>query len=105
MEQEILKFINDFKNCGGNPEAIEVVFTSGYCYWFAHILAHRFPNSEIMYDEVANHFGTKINDKIFDITGDITTDYSWIPFSELIERDELLYKRLKRDCIFKESDK
>lgn len=102
---KVEKFIQEFKCAAGDPGSIEMVFTSGYCYWFAHILTTRFAeeaDTEIMYDEIINHFGARINDKIYDITGDITDYYKWIPFSELIKRDELLHKRLIRDCINKE---
>lgn len=78
---------------------IDEVFTSGCCYWFAHILFYRFirDGSQMMYAPVDNHFGTKIKGRVYDITGDVTEQYEWIPwleFSDEIERD-----RIVRDCI------
>jgi hypothetical protein len=50
-----------------------------------------------MYDEIANHFGTMIGDKVYDITGDVTDHYLWKPW-HLIE-DPLLKEKIVRDCI------
>lgn len=75
------------------------VFTNGCCYWFAMILFRRFirDGAEIMYDVVANHFGTKINGRVYDITGDITDKYTWTPWNEY--EDETHRNRIVRDCI------
>lgn len=70
---EITKFI---KNCKqfDKDNAVTKTFTNGYCYWFAHILFHRFSkyNPKIVYYEVGKHFAVKIYDRVYDITGDIT---------------------------------
>lgn len=79
---------------------VDTVFTNGCCYWFAKILYERFHmtrGADIMYDEVANHFGTQIDGRVFDITGDVTWEYSWKPWSSI--GDELLRARIVRDCI------
>lgn len=81
-------------------EDITDVFSNGCCYWFAKILYDRFAlthGATIMYDEVINHFGTKINGRVYDITGDVTFKYAWKPWSEV--DDELLRARIIRDCI------
>lgn len=80
-------------------ENVDTVFTNGCCYWFAMILFIRFINeyAAIMYDQTVNHFGTMIDGRIYDITGDVTDKYNWKPWSEL--DDELLRKRIVRDCI------
>ena len=92
----VQRFINRF-----NPESEDIrqVFTEGCCYWFAYILLHRFygDSSELMYDEVANHFGTRIYDKVFDITGDVTDKYNWASWY-LID-DEKHRLRIIRDSI------
>lgn len=75
---------------------IDEVFTCGCCYWFAMILNKRFADSTIMYDRVMNHFGTMIDDKIYDITGDITNKYDMVPWY-LIDDPER--SRIIRDCI------
>lgn len=79
-------------------------FTNGMCYWWAQTLQFRFASHEpkIVYDQIANHFGCKIGDEVFDITGVVTDKYNWEDFFELKEKDELLYNRLLRDCIYKE---
>lgn len=78
---------------------IEDVFTRGCCYWFAIVLRERFEYTGpvIMYDEVMNHFGTEIGDRVYDITGDVTDRYRWTPWEEL--DDELLRERIVRDCV------
>ena len=96
MNKTIENFLSRFHYYGNN---INDVFTLGCCYWFALILLLRFAkeDAEIMYDQVMCHFGTKINDRVYDITGDVTDRYQWIPWSEV--DDELLRKRIIRDCI------
>lgn len=76
------------------------VFSFGCCYWFAKILFDRFSHlsgTEIMYDEIENHFGTKVGESVYDITGDVTAKYVWKPWADL--NDDLLRKRIIRDCI------
>lgn len=83
-----------------SSENINEVFSCGCCYWFAKILFDRFSMTHgaiIMYDEVANHFGTKIDDVVYDITGDVTSEYQWKPWSDV--SDSLLRARIIRDCI------
>lgn len=75
------------------------VFTSGACYWFARTLYERFKKESptIMYSQEDNHFGTRIGDDIYDITGNVTSKYNWIrwcDFDDCLER-----KRIVRDCI------
>lgn len=78
---------------------IEDVFTKGCCYWFAVILKTRFADDDpvIVYDETANHFGTEIEGRVYDITGDVTHDYDWESWDDL--DDELLRERIIRDCV------
>lgn len=58
---------------------IDVVdcFSNGMCYHFMTILRKRFGPfcTTPMYDEVMNHFATKIDDRIYDITND--PRYHW----------------------------
>lgn len=78
---------------------IDDVFTHSACYWFSQILYCRFAsnNPKIMYARVDNHFGTMIGNKVYDITGDVTDSYDWMPWDEL--DDELERGRVVRDCI------
>ena len=99
----VLKFINDFHQNGKRPQVIEC-FTCGHCFWFAYILASRFGlQSEIMYDEVMNHFGCRIENEIYDVTGIVTNDYDWISWADMRKKDSLLAARIERDCILKET--
>lgn len=96
MDNQVINFINHF-----NPESEDViaVFSNGCCYWFAFILRHRFfmDDSEIMYDPIANHFGTRVGDVVYDITGDVTDKYKWKPWQYI--DDEAHRMRIIRDCI------
>lgn len=87
--------IDDFiKRFSG--DSVEV-FTCGCCYWFAVILHERYKRSTIMYSPL-NHFGTKINGRIYDITGDVTDSYpDWIAWDEY--DDSTHKKRLIKQCI------
>lgn len=93
---DVAQFLKRF-HCS---EDVTEVFTDGCCYWFAKILYDRFNlyyGATIMYDEVANHFGTKINGCVYDITGDVTFKYEWKPWSDV---DDALHRsRIIRDCI------
>lgn len=96
MSSDIDHFIKRFHLSNDVTE----VFTSGCCYWFSKILFERFYMSrgaEMMYDEVLNHFGTRICGRVYDITGDVTDKYNWKLWSEV--GDELLRARIIRDCV------
>lgn len=58
------------------------VYTEGSCYHFYLILKEVFPDAEAYYDNY--HVVTKIGDKFYDITGEITIE-SDIKFSKFIE--------------------
>lgn len=94
-ESKILNFIKKFQN----KETIKV-FTQGCCYWFAVILDKRFNigfGDNIMIDYIVNHFGCKIDNKVYDITGDVTDKYNWEYWNHCTDDD--LQKCIIRDCI------
>ena len=99
-QKSVLEFIWRFTNHGKLTDTVST-FTSGCCYWFAAILTIRFWNSRpvIMYDEISNHFGTKIHGAVYDVTGDVTEKYSWEAWDDVYARDELHGSRIVRDCI------
>lgn len=78
-------------------------FLDGNCYWFAHILATRFPQLEIYYLPITGHFVAGNGEAFFDWQGrkNIWDYYHETPmkFEEIKEQDELYYNRLVRDCI------
>lgn len=59
------------------------------CYWFAAILFGRFirDGAEIVYDDSAEHFGTRINGRVYDITGDVTDTYTWVSWRSIPDSD------------------
>ena len=93
---DVLNFIKRFHDYNDN---VTDVFTNGCCYYFARDLAFRFfrTEAEIMYDPVACHFGTKVDGRVYDITGDVTDSYRWEPWKDF---DDVLEKaRIILDCI------
>lgn len=94
-KEPVEKFLLRFHECTDVTET----FTGECCYWFAAILFGRFirEGATIMYDEVSNHFGTRIRGVVYDITGDVTHDYKWIPWETIT--DESHRARIVRDCI------
>ena len=98
MKDEVLGFISRFTAKGKRKEVIDA-FRNGCCFWFAKILRDRFSgcNPSIMYDQVENHFGTMVGERIYDITGDVTDDFRWEIFEQM--EDKLLISRLIRDCV------
>lgn len=100
-----MKFIRRFTQGGKNRGTIET-FTQGCCFWFAFVLRERFydpndrnQNVDIMYDQIANHFGCRIDGAVYDITGDVTEKYNWQTWVSLMNEDELLAEHIIRDCI------
>ena len=94
---EVFDFIDRFTDRGRREEVI-ITFTCGCCYWFAKILSERFSNSNaiIVYDDTDNHFGCKIEDRVYDITGDVTDKYDW---GHWPIRDYHQMKNIIRNCI------
>lgn len=90
---EVLHFIKRFSRNEGTIDT----FCFGCCYWFAKILSLRFPDSEIVYADAHNHFGTLINNRVYDITGDITDKYKWDVWKEM--PDDSHRRRIITDCI------
>ena len=57
------------------------VYTEGSCYHFYLILKEVFPQAECWYDE--DHVLTKIDDKFYDITGEVRKDTSLNKFERI----------------------
>lgn len=101
----VLDYIKQFRDFG--PD-VETLFSRGMCYHFMILLRQRFGSAHcsIMYDQVANHFATLIEGRIYDITGDITDnpEYKWERWSDVKKSDPALAKIIRRDCILKIPD-
>lgn len=99
MQDEVLEFINRRFN---NPEVIKS-FTNGNCYYFAVILKARFNKGLIMYNEIDNHFGYLLDNKIYDITGVICEKFSndnlWDYWFIYYNRESANSRRVINDCI------
>ena len=94
-----MKEVNDFLKRFHSSEDVDEIFTCGCCYWFAAILFGRFirDGATIMYDDIANHFGTRIKGRVYDITGDVTDTYTWVPWESITDKSHR--ERIIRDCI------
>lgn len=80
---EVLDFIKVF-----NSPSNETLFTNCACYWFAHILVNRFPNSTIMYNPHQIHFAAKIRGSLYDISGRIEDDEDYLDWSEYMDTSD-----------------
>lgn len=92
---KILRFIKRFSGA-------ETIFTSGCCYWFAHILTSRFQDGEIVLAVIENHFLMRLYDRLYDVTGDVTDKYAncvLISWADMDGYDSLQKERIVRDCI------
>lgn len=99
--KEVEDFINRFK-CFDSHKEVTHTFTNGYCYWFAYILHARFPNSEIMYYAVGNHFACKICNRVYDVTGDITDRKLYFEsWGQYQQYEPVESKRILEQCILK----
>lgn len=101
MEEKVQKFLNRLTHNGKYEQVIDT-FSNGCCYYASIMLHERFLTeaiTEIMYDDIANHFGCLIDDRIYDITGDVTNKYDWQYWPEFALQDKLLTDRIIRDCI------
>lgn len=100
LVRDVLGFIGRFSTNGyGYRQEVIECFTRGCCYWFAAILNTRFSHEKplVMIDYVANHFGCEIGGRVYDITGDVTGQYDWMPWNKC--NDPHLIKRIYEDCI------
>lgn len=98
--ETILDFIAHFRQYDQHGEVTKT-FTSGCCYWFAMILARRFFGN-LVYDPIANHFALEINTRFYDITGEVTGKYNFLPWATY--GDEAHKRRIIRDCINMEEE-
>jgi hypothetical protein len=90
MENEVLEFINRrFK--------VDCNWLNGNCYYFAVILKNRFPDGEIVYDQIKGHFMFLLNDILYDYSGIVDSDYDKL--DNIKKTDPLLYSYLVRDCM------
>ena len=92
--KNILRFIKKFSDFGN--QVVEC-FTKGNCFWFAMVLAMEFAG-EIYYDPIVGHFATMIDGAMYDITGVVENTSNFVSLEE-IRKDELLWARLRRDCV------
>lgn len=100
MDKDVINFIGRFTDNGKNQDTIDT-FTKGCCYWFATILVIRFwsRGADVVYDTVANHFGARIGGKVYDATGDVTDQYDWQRWPDVVIHDPFEESRIRRDCI------
>ena len=79
-------------------------YMNGLCYWFAYILKGRFPNGDIWYEPIMNHFYFVIDDAAFDVRGQVELPGTAIRWNEYENFDPLHYQRIVKYCILKEDN-
>jgi hypothetical protein len=79
-------------------------FINGLCYWFAYILKGRFPDGEIWYDQIMNHFYFVYDGDAYDVNGLECLPTSAIKWSEYEGYDKLDCQRVVKYCVLKEGD-
>ena len=99
-EDKIIDFIDGFRVFGRD---VRECFTQANCYWFAYILHTRFPQSIIMINITVSHFACKIDDELYDITGNCSNSYDgeWVSWYEYQTIDPAHSKRIIHYCIDK----
>lgn len=79
--EEIISAIrNSFKGA-------ETVYLRGGCHRFWVILRSIFDNAEPFYSKKEGHFITKIGDRFYDITGDVTQKYDLSSYHPLTDEN------------------
>jgi hypothetical protein len=80
---KIKKVIKEFKKFDKDNVLIKT-FTQGFCYDFACILKMNFPKGEIYFIKNRRHYVFKINNKFYDITGEVN-----IKKEDILEKDTI----------------
>lgn len=79
-------------------------YMNGLCYWFAYILKGRFPEGDVWYEPIMNHFYFVIDDAAFDVRGQVELPGTAIRWDEYENFDPLHYQRVVKYCILKEDN-
>lgn len=79
-------------------------YMNGLCYWFAYILQGRFPDGDIWYDPILNHFYFVFNSVAYDVRGKVNLPSNAIRWSEYEQYDPLHYQRIVKYCVLKEGE-
>lgn len=96
MMNRIEKFISLFEN--------DEKYMNGLCYWFAYILKGRFPDGEIWYDSVFNHFYFVLDDIAYDVRGKVDLPINAMKWCDYEKHDSVHYQRIVKYCILKEGE-
>lgn len=77
---QILDFLKELRQ--SNP-VIEEIYLLGSCLNLFHVLKVFFPESTCYYGHVPGHVITKIDDRYYDITGEIKNVCDYVPIKEI----------------------
>ena len=55
--------------------------------------------TDIVYSYELSHFGCKIGERVYDITGDVTNNTTWESWVDGLDRDSSQWKRITEQCI------
>lgn len=71
MYDKVIQIITHIREkTGHDPDDVIAFYTRGGCYQFYRILLSYFPEAEAYYDQ--DHVITKIGERFFDITGEVS---------------------------------
>ena len=73
--KDVENFISQFRTYDESGD-VRLTFLNGMCYWFAYIIAGRFPGMELVYEPVDCHWLATADGHYYDIRGDVTRLYS-----------------------------
>lgn len=93
----ILDFIKGFKK-GHQLSVIEDMFANSKCFHFAVVLKNVF-GGDIIYDVDLNHFVLKVNNKYYDITGEIEKPFNSYLWEDMEDIDPLEYELVYDSCV------
>lgn len=102
LHDEVMTFIGHWYQLGAETKSNVVdLFTCGGCAWFAYILRQRFweYKTEILYNQIDNHFAVLIGGRAYDITGEVQIDKNWMNWDEYGKIEPLDANRVVRDCM------
>lgn len=86
QHSKILELITEINNSNA---VMRDIFLHGSCFNFYHILKVVFDESKAYYSQEIGHVITKIGDKYYDITGEVTFENElYVPIGEIWSNDK-----------------
>lgn len=87
------KILNIISKIRESHSLIPFIFTKGSCYNFYLILKSIYPEAECYYNQAEGHVITKINDKFYDITGEVNRESAKL-LEDIFTKPERIIKQM-----------